>query len=60
MIWIALLFAHIFGASSFSSLVPNLDKHVKKHVVEKSSKKQVLAIVKEDFDVSTVTSPIKA
>jgi hypothetical protein len=48
MIWIALLFALIFGATSSSSLVPNLDKHVKKHVVEKSRKKQVLVFVKED------------
>ena len=48
MIWIALFFAIIFGASSSTSLVPNLDKHVKKHVVDKSSKKQVLEFVKED------------
>ena len=48
MIWIALFFALVFGATSSSSLVPNLDKHVKKHVVDKSSKKQVLEFLKED------------
>ena len=48
MIWIALFLALIFGATSSPSLVPNLDKHVKKHVVEKSSKKQILEFVKDD------------
>ena len=39
-----------FGVTnSSSSLVPNLDKHVKEHVVEKSRKKQVLVFIKEDL-----------
>ena len=58
MIWIV-LFSLIFAATSSSSVVPNLDKHVKKHVVEKSSKKQVLAFYKEDQKQRTSTQKVQ-
>ena len=58
MIWIA-LFSFIFAITSSSTVIPNLDKHVKKHVVEKARKDQVLVFIKEDLKQRKSTQKIQ-
>ena len=58
MIWIA-LFSFIFAITSSTTVIPNLDKHVKKHVVEKTRSTQALVFIKEDLKQRKSTQKIQ-